>query len=825
MMTKMKQRWISILLIGILLITNSFPAYADIGAQNRLTDTAAVTMEEKAAVEENVVEEQVTEKKETEQDLTKEDLEEEFIETTAETFSEESAELACNYLLVENREEVQSVILEVGNAEEILLTDAVLSYRDGNGEVVQVAADVVAENLASFQLALPEDPEARAFLSVESFTSDNSYLTQLEAQEEMGEIQVVDETSVTEPEPELEAYILSSEGEIEADSIEQVLGAVPATYAGEEKAKKHVVVIDPGHGGVDGGADSKKFGFEEADLVLKIAKYCEAELKKYPELEVYMTRYDDTYVGLNERVDFAVQKNADILVSLHLNSFDSSTANGAEILVPRTGRYNSDVAENAEKLATNILNRLVALGLRDRGLSYRDSSDGTYPDGSKADYYAIVRGGMKNGIPSLIVEHAFLSSDKDKQYLDSDADLQKLGKADADGILQYFGILPNGEVGDEIFRPGTGWVQSGEDWYYYINNVKQVGWRMIGGIWYYFEDTGKMVTGWKAVNKIWYYFDKSGAMLKGWQEIDGHKYYFNEQGMMSKGWQEINGNKYYFNNSGYMLSDWRLIGDNWYYLDPVTGKMLTGMQEIKGKKYLLRGDGSLVTTGWTAVNKDWYYFKEDGSAATGWLNLGIYWYYCGTDGIMAKGWKLIDGRWYCFNGSGVMMKSWRLINNHWYYFNGSGIMQTDWCQVGDKWYYMDEDGIMLTGLQTIRGKKYLLGADGSMVTGWAAVEKDWYYFQKDGAAVTGWIELDGHWYYMDQNGIMAKGWKLINNKWYYMNGSGVMQTGWRLIGGKWYYLERSGAMCNTKVTLDGKTYFFYQNGVMGLGSVQTVQAG
>ena len=74
---------------------------------------------------------------------------------------------------------------------------------------------------------------------------------------------------------------------------------------------------------------------------MKIANYLKEELAKYPQLTVYMTH--DTVgaskaikMTLNERVAFAANKHADLLVSLHLNSFDKETAHGAEVLVPKT---------------------------------------------------------------------------------------------------------------------------------------------------------------------------------------------------------------------------------------------------------------------------------------------------------------------------------------------------------------------------------------------------------------------------------------------------------------------------------------------------------
>ena len=70
----------------------------------------------------------------------------------------------------------------------------------------------------------------------------------------------------------------------------------------------------------------------------------------------------------------------------------------------------------------------------------RNANDTTYPDRSKADYYSIIRNAKIKGFPGIIVEHAFLSNSKDVSFLSSDANLKRVGVADATGIAQYFGL-------------------------------------------------------------------------------------------------------------------------------------------------------------------------------------------------------------------------------------------------------------------------------------------------------------------------------------------------------------------------------------------------
>ncbi|MCB2192786.1 MAG: N-acetylmuramoyl-L-alanine amidase, partial [Deltaproteobacteria bacterium] len=88
------------------------------------------------------------------------------------------------------------------------------------------------------------------------------------------------------------------------------------------------VVIDPGHGGKDPGAQWK--GTKEKALVLDIARRVAAKLRKLLGVEVLLTRNHDTYLDLEERTAFANTKDADIFVSIHANAAASHRLNGVE---------------------------------------------------------------------------------------------------------------------------------------------------------------------------------------------------------------------------------------------------------------------------------------------------------------------------------------------------------------------------------------------------------------------------------------------------------------------------------------------------------------
>ena len=231
----------------------------------------------------------------------------------------------------------------------------------------------------------------------------------------------------------------------------------PAAAAANETDGKDsdwlYITLDPGHGGNgaggnDPGAISSTYGYHEADLVLKIGLYLKQELETYRNVHVDMTRSDSYGTSataplskVENRVLFAAGQHSDLLVSLHLNSSPSQSARGAEVLVSN-GNYRPEIAKVLDGVGTNILMQLKNLGIYNRGLVKKSSQDHTlYPNGKLADYYGIVRYGVENNVPSMIVEHCFISSNSEcEQFLSSDAKLRAIAQADARGIAAYYGL-------------------------------------------------------------------------------------------------------------------------------------------------------------------------------------------------------------------------------------------------------------------------------------------------------------------------------------------------------------------------------------------------
>ena len=92
-----------------------------------------------------------------------------------------------------------------------------------------------------------------------------------------------------------------------------------ATRQSPRHVKPHVVVLDPGHGGEDPGAIGPG-GTYEKDVVLAIAHMTRQLLEQDPRVVVFMTREEDVFIPLGERVRKARSVNADVFISIHADA-------------------------------------------------------------------------------------------------------------------------------------------------------------------------------------------------------------------------------------------------------------------------------------------------------------------------------------------------------------------------------------------------------------------------------------------------------------------------------------------------------------------------
>lgn len=204
-----------------------------------------------------------------------------------------------------------------------------------------------------------------------------------------------------------------------------------------------IIVIDAGHGGEDSGAQATTGAFE-SHCNFAIASAMKDELMKYDGVKVYLTREEDSWMTNTGRAMIAADLKADFLISVHNNS-GSETNTGA--LAFRS--LNSYYSEATNDMCTRILDNLATLGLNNGGVQTRTSTSYDFED-----YYTLIGEGVRAGVPSIIVEHCFLSNPNDAALV-SNPDgtlkydfLTKMGEADANAVVSYFKLSKKTAIAD-----------------------------------------------------------------------------------------------------------------------------------------------------------------------------------------------------------------------------------------------------------------------------------------------------------------------------------------------------------------------------------------
>lgn len=224
----------------------------------------------------------------------------------------------------------------------------------------------------------------------------------------------------------------------------------------QEAQHKTTICIDAGHGGSNEGTKETYDGvlIKEKDINLVIAKKLQWYLEQNDNLNVIMTRTSDTDVSIGGRIDYAKGNNADYVISVHINSKsqDNTNPRGCMVLMscsryqPSDSRFAS-IYDKENMLANAIIRNLNNIGIPiaddwnteyTNGILQRTNTvNELYPDGSPADYYGLIYNGTYAGIPTIIIEHSFLSNENDyRTHFSTDSQLDVLARADAQGILE-----------------------------------------------------------------------------------------------------------------------------------------------------------------------------------------------------------------------------------------------------------------------------------------------------------------------------------------------------------------------------------------------------
>lgn len=189
--------------------------------------------------------------------------------------------------------------------------------------------------------------------------------------------------------------------------------------------KGKIIALDAGHGGSDTGAIGPT-GVTEKGVTLRVAKALQ-KLLQAEGATVLMTRTTDTEVSpkkanasdveeLQARCDVGNDGNADIFISMHMDSFTNSTPSGT------TGYYYTKGSKASQRLAQYVSEGVVtALGTGNRGTK-------------SCNFYVVKHTDM----PATLVEMAFISNDKEEKLMNSEAGINRAAEGIVNGLRRFF---------------------------------------------------------------------------------------------------------------------------------------------------------------------------------------------------------------------------------------------------------------------------------------------------------------------------------------------------------------------------------------------------
>jgi N-acetylmuramoyl-L-alanine amidase len=221
------------------------------------------------------------------------------------------------------------------------------------------------------------------------------------------------------------------------------------------------IIVDAGHGGHDPGAMSGRL--REKDITLDVAQRLKGILQDRFDFEVLMTRENDRFVPLEERTAFANSHDADLFVSVHVNSSRNKRARGIETYylnfattpeaMEVAARENAIAEKNMaelQKLTTAIaLNSKIEeskdfAGLVQAHLVSHLKKDYAIPSlGVKqAPFYVLIGAHM----PSILAEISFISNQQESQLLNDDSYRQSIAEGLATGVNRYIQSLAESKL-------------------------------------------------------------------------------------------------------------------------------------------------------------------------------------------------------------------------------------------------------------------------------------------------------------------------------------------------------------------------------------------
>ncbi len=227
------------------------------------------------------------------------------------------------------------------------------------------------------------------------------------------------------PQPKPDTSSSTGSNTNRGDTVGTPSGGTTTEPAFTPGLKGKIIALDAGHGGSDTGAIGPT-GVTEKGVTLRVAKALQ-KLLQAEGATVLMTRTTDTEVSpkkanasdveeLQARCDVGNDGNADIFISMHMDSFTNSTPSGT------TGYYYTKGSKASQRLAQYVSEGVVtALGTGNRGTK-------------SCNFYVVKHTDM----PATLVEMAFISNDKEEKLMNSEAGINRAAEGILNGLRRFF---------------------------------------------------------------------------------------------------------------------------------------------------------------------------------------------------------------------------------------------------------------------------------------------------------------------------------------------------------------------------------------------------
>jgi N-acetylmuramoyl-L-alanine amidase len=262
----------------------------------------------------------------------------------------------------------------------------------------------------------------------------------------------------------LDLVATDREGFLRKTALDQRFAHAQAPPAREQQSSssdaRPLVVLDPGHGGIDTGTKGPN-GQMEKDIVLDFAKRLREKIETAGKYRVLLTRSDDTFVPLAERVRFAREASAALFISIHADSLprregdtqgatvytlsETATDPAAARLAEQENRADVIAGVDLKEQPDDVAGILIDLAQRETktfSVQFANKLVGTIKETARLHKDPIKSAGFRvlraPDVPSVLVELGYVSNKEDLQSLSSDSWRDRTANAMASAVDGYF---------------------------------------------------------------------------------------------------------------------------------------------------------------------------------------------------------------------------------------------------------------------------------------------------------------------------------------------------------------------------------------------------